>query len=278
MTTSPRHALRRSLSAALVLVCLASLAGCGSGSWSTSDGMRGVNLSARADRVDELRSRVVTQEIAPVSGGIVRIGNLAGSIRLTQADVPRVMVEATVYAKEKGKDGQFHHLAAAAYWESGADLNDLSILKGFVEGVGLDWGDLGPRIESGEYRETVLREYEAAKEKGVSGTPTYMIGGEIQGGDVSIDDGRDIRGTGTEDDVPGHPVVSGVSRVTYNGFGYGIFAKTGRGRLLTKNDAVDSRAAAVWDEGKLRSATAGRLVSVLDINWLVETNYTMRPT
>ena len=95
--------------------------------------------------------------------------------------------EATVYAKEKGKDGRFHHLAAGAFWESGADINDLDILKGIVEAAGMDWGDLGPRIESGEYRDTVMREYEAAKERGVGGTPTYMIGGELHGGDISID-------------------------------------------------------------------------------------------
>ena len=99
--------------------------------------------------------------------------------------------EATVYAKEKGKDGEFHHLAAKAYWESGIDLNDLDVLKGFVEAAGMDWGDLGPRIESGEFREAVMREYEAAKEKGVAGTPTYMIGGELHRGDVSIDELRE---------------------------------------------------------------------------------------
>ncbi len=99
--------------------------------------------------------------------------------------------EATAYAKEQGKDGEFHHLAAQAYWESGADINDLDVLKGIVEAAGMDWGELGPRIESGQYRETVMREYEAAKEKGVTGTPTYMIGGELHGGDVSIDELRD---------------------------------------------------------------------------------------
>ncbi len=99
--------------------------------------------------------------------------------------------EATVYAKEKGKDGVFHHLAAQAYWESGADINDLDVLKGIVEAAGMDWADLGPRIESGEYRETVMREYEAAKEKGVGGTPTYLIGGELHGGDVGIDELRE---------------------------------------------------------------------------------------
>jgi predicted DsbA family dithiol-disulfide isomerase len=99
--------------------------------------------------------------------------------------------EATVYAKEQGKDGEFHHLAAQAYWESGADINDLDVLKGIVEAAGMDWGELGPRIESGQYRETVMREYEAAKEKGVTGTPTYMIGGELHGGDISIDELRE---------------------------------------------------------------------------------------
>ena len=82
-------------------------------------------------------------------------------------------------------------MAAQAYWKSGADINDLDVLKGIVEAAGMDWTDLGPRIESGEYRETVLREYEAAKEKGVGGTPTYLIGGELHGGDVGIDELRE---------------------------------------------------------------------------------------
>ena len=99
--------------------------------------------------------------------------------------------EATVYAKEQGKDSEFHHLAATAYWESGADLNDLDVLKGIVEAAGMDWADLGPRIESGEYRDAVLREYEAAKERGVTGTPAYLIGGELHGGDVGIDELRE---------------------------------------------------------------------------------------
>ena len=98
--------------------------------------------------------------------------------------------EATAYAKEQGKGGEFHHLAAQAYWETRADINDLDVLKCIVEAAGMDWGELGPRIESGQYRETVMREYEAAKEKGVTGTPTYMIGGELHGGDVGIEELR----------------------------------------------------------------------------------------
>jgi len=99
--------------------------------------------------------------------------------------------EATAYAKTQGRDGEFHHQAAEAYWGSGADINDLDVLKGIVEASGMDWSDLAPRIESGEYRAKVMEEYEAAKELGVGGTPTYMIGGELHKGDVSIDELRE---------------------------------------------------------------------------------------
>jgi len=99
--------------------------------------------------------------------------------------------EATAYATEKGKDSQFHHLAAGAFWGSGADVNNLDVLKSIAESADLDWSDLGPRIESAEYRDTVMGEYEAAKEKGVTGTPTYLIGGELHRGDVSIDELRE---------------------------------------------------------------------------------------
>ena len=96
--------------------------------------------------------------------------------------------EATVYAKEKGLDDKFHHLAAGAYWETGADLNDMGVLQGIAEQSGLDWGELSPLIESNRYKDQVIEQYEAAKALGVSGTPSYMIGGELLKGDVSLED------------------------------------------------------------------------------------------
>jgi predicted DsbA family dithiol-disulfide isomerase len=96
--------------------------------------------------------------------------------------------EATIYAKEQGKDGQFHHLVAAAYWENSADIADLGALKGLAEASGLDWEELSPLLESGHYRDQVLQDYQAARETGVSGTPTYLIAGELLRGDVSLED------------------------------------------------------------------------------------------
>ena len=96
--------------------------------------------------------------------------------------------EATVYAKEKGLDDKFHHLAAAAYWETGADLNDMKVIQEIAEQSGLDWGELSPLIESQRYKDRVLEEYEAAKALGIGGTPSYSIAGELLKGDVSLDD------------------------------------------------------------------------------------------
>ena len=96
--------------------------------------------------------------------------------------------EATAYAKEKGLDDKFHHLAADVYWETGADLNDMAVLQGIAEQSGLDWGELYTLIESQRYKDQVLEQYEAAKALGVGGTPSYMIQGELLKGDVSLED------------------------------------------------------------------------------------------
>ena len=101
---------------------------------------------------------------------------------------PMRVHEATVYAKEKGLDDKFHHLAAAAYWETGADLNDMNVLQGIAEESGLNWSELSPLMESQRYKDRVLEEYEAAKALGIGGTPSYSIAGELLKGDVSLED------------------------------------------------------------------------------------------
>ncbi|HAI99250.1 MAG TPA: disulfide bond formation protein DsbA, partial [Dehalococcoidia bacterium] len=38
------------------------------------------------------------------------------------------------------------------------------------------------------YSQQVLDEYQVARDQGVTGTPTYLIDGELMPGDVSLDD------------------------------------------------------------------------------------------
>jgi predicted DsbA family dithiol-disulfide isomerase len=100
--------------------------------------------------------------------------------------------EATLYAKEKGLDGRFHHVAASAYWEESADLGSLEVVKGLAENTGLDWSELEPLLESGHYREAVQESNETARASGIGGTPTYLIGGWRKFGDLSVEELKTI--------------------------------------------------------------------------------------
>ena len=100
--------------------------------------------------------------------------------------------EATLYAKEKGLEDSFHHAAAAAYWEESADLGSLEVVKGLAAAAGLDWGELGPRLESGHYRDMVVESNETARASGIGGTPTYLIGGWRKFGDLSVEELKTI--------------------------------------------------------------------------------------
>ena len=96
--------------------------------------------------------------------------------------------EATVYAREKGLDDEFHHAAAGDYWTKGIDLSDKAVLQELAGKAGLDWNELSPRLDSRQYRQQVLEEYQDARDRGVTGTPTYLIDGELLPGDVSLED------------------------------------------------------------------------------------------
>ena len=100
--------------------------------------------------------------------------------------------EATLYAKGKGLDDTFHHVAAAAYWEESADLGSLEVVKELAEKAGLDVGELSSRLESGHYRDAVLESNETARASGIGGTPTYLIGGWRKFGDLSVDELKTI--------------------------------------------------------------------------------------
>ena len=96
--------------------------------------------------------------------------------------------EATTFAKEQGRDSEFHHILTKAYWTTGVDLADTSVLRDVAQQSGLDWDELSTKLESRQYLAGVIQERDAAKARGVGGTPTYLIGGELLGGDISQED------------------------------------------------------------------------------------------
>ena len=121
------------------------------------------------------------QERAQQAGIVMRRPALAPNTNLAH--------EATAYAKAQGLDGPFHHAATRAYWEQGVDLGDRAALQAIAADCGLDPAGLAAALDSGQFRQYVLDEHQAAKDLGVFGTPTYRInGGEPDFGDKSLAD------------------------------------------------------------------------------------------
>ena len=72
--------------------------------------------------------------------------------------------------------------------QTGVDLADTSVLRDVAQQSGLDWDELSTKLESRQYLPGVIQGLDAAKARGVGGTPTYLIGGELLGGDISQED------------------------------------------------------------------------------------------
>ena len=97
---------------------------------------------------------------------------------------------ATACAKEQGLDGLLFRAASKEYWEQGVDLGSLYTLRRVSVSVGLDWGDLWPKLESGSYHDLVLRQHEEATEAGVVRAPSFRIDGALHSGNMSFEELR----------------------------------------------------------------------------------------
>ncbi|MDA1258057.1 MAG: DsbA family protein [Chloroflexi bacterium] len=81
----------------------------------------------------------------------------------------------TEYSKQFGKADEFHHAAYKALWEDGANLGDFDVLEGIATGVGLDWDDVLPRLETREYDRLIQDQFDEAIQLGVTGVPGFLI-------------------------------------------------------------------------------------------------------
>ena len=85
-------------------------------------------------------------------------------------------LEATEYAKEHGKFFSFHNGLYEAYWAEGRDLGDIDVLLEVAGASGLNTNELGERLESRHYEDSVMTEFQEAKSLGISGIPAFIIG------------------------------------------------------------------------------------------------------
>jgi len=95
---------------------------------------------------------------------------------------------ATAYAKERGLDREFFWAASKEYWEMGTDIGNLYTLRRLSVFVGLDWGEMWPKLASGDYQSLVLAQHEAASETGIVRAPSFRIGGKLHSGSMGFEE------------------------------------------------------------------------------------------
>jgi predicted DsbA family dithiol-disulfide isomerase len=79
------------------------------------------------------------------------------------------------YAAEKGKGGTFTERTMQAFFTEGRDINSFETLADLAEEAGLVRSEALQVLESGQYRDYVLKDQEKAAAAGVSGVPFFVF-------------------------------------------------------------------------------------------------------
>lgn len=87
----------------------------------------------------------------------------------------RIAHEATEYAREHGKDQEFHRIVFHKYYAEGQDIGRWEVLRVAAEEAGLNADDLEREVTAGRYTVTVAEYIKDAYAKGVTGVPTYIL-------------------------------------------------------------------------------------------------------
>jgi predicted DsbA family dithiol-disulfide isomerase len=83
------------------------------------------------------------------------------------------------WAQAQGKGPAVGEAVMRAYWTELRDIGDLEVLADIAGAAGMDRGAVLARLGSGEDRETIDREHEAASRMGIAGVPFTVFAGRI---------------------------------------------------------------------------------------------------
>ena len=85
--------------------------------------------------------------------------------------------EATVWAREIGAEDAFHRAVFRAYFVDDRNIGSPDVLAGIATDLGLAAADLRVALAERRYRESVVAQYEEAREIGVTAVPTFVAEG-----------------------------------------------------------------------------------------------------
>ena len=87
----------------------------------------------------------------------------------------RLAHEATEYARQQGKEFEFHRKVFDKFYGLGQDIGKWEVLVAAAEEVGLNGEEMQSLVEAGTYTNIVQSEVDQAHQIGVTGVPTYVL-------------------------------------------------------------------------------------------------------
>jgi predicted DsbA family dithiol-disulfide isomerase len=84
--------------------------------------------------------------------------------------------EAALWADEHGDGEAFRRAVFQAYFADLLNIGSADVLAQIADDVGLEADDLRAALVAGRYREAVDRQFEFARQSGITGVPAYVAG------------------------------------------------------------------------------------------------------
>ncbi len=117
---------------------------------------------------------------ARAAGSEERLSHLAASFGMPFVSTKRIYNtrlahEATEYARDHGRDIEFHCIVFRKIYGEGQDISQWDVLRAAAEEAGLDPDEMQREVEAGTYKARVEEQVQRAYAMGVSGVPTYVI-------------------------------------------------------------------------------------------------------
>ncbi len=108
---------------------------------------------------------------------------MGGPFGIAFADRPflsnsRRALTAAEFSRERGKFRSVHAAIFSAYFSQGLDIGDIDVLSDIVRAADLDPGEFRNAIENNIYASRLQQAQQEAAQAGVTGVPTFIIGGK----------------------------------------------------------------------------------------------------
>lgn len=92
---------------------------------------------------------------------------------------PTLALKGALVAQKQGVEEAYNRALFDAFWGEGLDVNDRAVLARRLDAAGLDGKALLETADAAEYGEQLEKNTKLAAERGIFGSPTFIVGDDL---------------------------------------------------------------------------------------------------